>query len=107
MKKRAYDKMGSNMGVIINNNDNQSDLQRRITSDLREKQEKRASGAGKKKVAKPDFVKAQTDFVTDSSYMHDFAKSSIPGWVWAFGLIIAIVIAALIANAILSSGGSR
>ena len=96
------------MGVIINNNDNQSDLQRRITSDLREKQEKRASGAGKKNAdSKPDFVKAQTDFVADSSYMRDFAKSSIPGWVWAFGLIVAVVIAALIANAILNSGGSK
>ena len=96
------------MGVIINNNDSQSDLQKRITSDLREKQEKRTVSGGKNKIEPTsDFAKPQTDFVVDSAYMHDFAKSSVPGWVWALGLIVAIVIAALVASAVSSGSGLR
>lgn len=96
------------MGIIINNGNNQSNLQKRIAADLREKQSKKSAGGGKKPlVDKDDIAKTKTDFVCDSNYMHDFAKSSIPGWVWAFGFIIVIVIAALIANIILNSGGQR
>lgn len=69
------------MGVIVNKNNKQDELSRRIDADLRERA-LRASG----------MVEEETpDFADDSEYIKDFKKTSRFGWVWIILIILAII----------------
>ena len=71
------------MGVIVNKNNQQdNELSRRISADLREKA-LRASG-----VADDEEV---PDFAEDSEYVQDFKKTSRFGWVWVILIVLAII----------------
>lgn len=70
------------MGVIVNKNDQQNDeLSRRISADLREKALK---SAGLTEDETPDFAE-------DSEYIKDFKKTNKFGWVWIVLIILAII----------------
>ena len=71
------------MGVIVNKNNQQdNELSRRISADLREKALK-ASGV-------VDDGKAP-DFVDDAEYMKDLKKTGRFGWVWIVLIVLAIL----------------
>ena len=73
----------NNMGVIVNkNNQQENELTRRISADLREKALKTSGAAEDKEVP---------DFAEDSEYMRDFKKTSKFGWVWWVLIILAIL----------------
>ena len=65
------------MGIIVNSGEEKSELQKKITADLREKQHANSSGEGEKldfsrNVKKPEYS------VEDSAYMKDFKKGKLP-----------------------------
>ena len=69
------------MGVIVNKNNQQDELSRRIDADLRERA-LRASG----------MVDEETpDFADDSEYVKDFNKTGRFGWVWVILIILTII----------------
>lgn len=72
------------MGIIVNKaNDHNSELARRISSDLREKVQSSATG--------PEIDPSTPDSVEGSDYLKDFQKTSRFGWVWAILIFLAIV----------------
>lgn len=71
------------MGVIVNKNNQQdNELSRRISADLREKA-LRASG-----VADDNET---PDFAEDAEYMKDLKKTGRFGWVWIVLIVLAIL----------------
>lgn len=69
------------MGVIVNKKDNDNELSRRITADLRAKAMETA-----------DIEKAEdVDLAEDAEYLRDLKKTSRFGWVWIVLIILAIL----------------
>lgn len=68
------------MAVIVTKKDNDTDLQRRIASDLRSK----AVAEDKSKRKSPDFAE-------DSEYLKDTKKTGRFGWVWLVLIVLAII----------------
>jgi len=68
------------MGIIVNKEDNKNtDLERRITADLRAKAVETA----------PDGE--VTDFADDSEYIRDTKKTGRFAWVWIVLIVLAII----------------
>ena len=77
------------MGIIVNKNMEEKDeLSRRITADLRERQQ-----LGEEVDA------AQTDFVDDVDYVRGTKKTGRFAWVWAVLVILAVISVVVIATA--------
>lgn len=68
------------MGVIVNKENKNDELSRRINADLRTKM----SGTGVISGDAPDLV-------DESEYVKDFSKTSRFGWVWIVLIILAIL----------------
>jgi hypothetical protein len=69
------------MGIIVNNQQNRSELQQRIAAELREKQLK--SGQ-----VDPDLKAPEFD-IEKSVYMKDRGGDTpVSGWIWAAGLVV-------------------
>ena len=78
------------MAIIVNNQQEQSELQRRVTAELREKQAGKSRDAGG--LAAPEYD------VDKSEYLKNTAVSTLPGWIWLVGLVVAAAAAFLIAK---------
>lgn len=80
------------MGIIINNSDveSQSDIKKRITAELREKQTKKSLVDGDLMV--PEYK------VEEAEYMKDLKPTTSLAWAWAlvFISIVGILIAVLV-----------
>ena len=71
------------MGVIVNKNNQQdNELSRRISADLREKALQVSGVVGDEEVP---------DFAEDAEYMQDFKKTGRFGWVWVVLIVLAII----------------
>lgn len=73
------------MGLFIRQDDNRSELQRRLAAELNEKAKKRAELENK----------PQRDGVKDSAYVKDTQSTSRFAWVWIVliaGGVIAVVV---------------
>lgn len=69
------------MGVIVNKENKNDELSRRISADLRTKM---SEGVG--------VIDGETpDLVDESEYVKDFKKTSKFGWVWIVLIILAIL----------------
>ena len=69
------------MGVIVNKENSNDELSRRIDADLRTKM---AEGTG--------VIDGETpDLVDESEYVKDFKKTSKFGWVWVVLIALAII----------------
>lgn len=67
------------MGIIVNKEDNDNELERRITADLRTK-------------AAEEFGDGEvTNFADDAEYVRDTAKTGRFAWVWIILIVLAIV----------------
>ena len=75
------------MALFVNQNENQTDLQKRIAADLREKAIKNSAGEGG-----ADFGGGETDLVEDSSYIEGTKETTSLAFVWLL-LFVAVVIA--------------
>ena len=82
------------MSIILNNQEQQSDLQKRITAELREKQLK-------KSLVDSDAIPPSDQDPEDSVYMKDMKKTTSLAWVWVVILIAAL--AAIVALVIITS----
>ena len=72
------------MGIIVTkNNDKNTELNRRITADLRNKGQVESFGDN-------------PDFVEDTDYTRDLKKTSKFGWVWAVLIVLALIAIVLI-----------
>ena len=70
-----------NMGVIVNkNNDQDGELSRRITEDLRRKAIENDKDVDGKDV----------DLAEDAEYLKDLKKTSKFGWIWIVLIVLAI-----------------
>lgn len=74
------------MGLFIRQDDNRSELQRRLAAELNEKAKKRAELENN----------PQRDGVTDSAYIKDTQSTSRYAWVWI--LLIALVVIGVIVS---------
>ena len=71
------------MGVIVNKNNQQdNELSRRISADLREKAIRASGVVGNDEIP---------DFAEDAEYMQDFKKTGRFGWVWVVLIVLAIL----------------
>lgn len=70
------------MGLFIRQDDNRSELQRRVAAELSEKARKRAELENM----------PQPDGVEDSAYIKDTQKTSPHAWLWIWLILVAIVI---------------
>jgi hypothetical protein len=71
------------MGVIVNKNNQQdNELSRRISADLREKAIRASGVVGNDETP---------DFAEDAEYMQDFKKTGRFGWVWVVLIVLAIL----------------
>ena len=71
------------MGVIVNKNNQQdSELSRRINADLRERALRSSGMVGDEETP---------DFAEDSEYVQDFKKTGRFGWVWVVLIVLAII----------------
>lgn len=71
------------MGVIVNKNNQQdNELSRRISADLREKALKSSGVMGDEETP---------DFAEDAAYMKDLKKTGRFGWVWVVLIVLAIL----------------
>lgn len=68
------------MAVIVTKDDHDTELQKRITADLRNK----AVAEEKKKKKSPDLAE-------DSEYLKDTKKTSRFGWIWMVLIVLAIL----------------
>ncbi len=73
------------MGLFIRQDDNRSELQRRLAAELTEKARKRAEIEDQ----------PRRDGVTDSAYIKDTQATSRFAWVWIV-IMVAIVVATII-----------
>ena len=72
------------MGVIVNKENEQNDeLSRRITADLRERAVETAAAAG--------LGGEEPDLAEDAEYLKDLRKTSKFGWIWAVLIILAAI----------------
>ena len=69
------------MGVIVNKENSNDELSRRINAYLRTKM---TEGTGRIEGDTPDLV-------DDAEYMKDYKKTSKFGWVWAVLIVLAIL----------------
>ncbi len=69
------------MGVIVNKKDNDSELSRRITADLRAKAMETADIDGADDV----------DLAEDAEYLRDLKKTGRFSWVWIVLVVLAIL----------------
>ena len=70
------------MGVIVNKNNQQdNELSRRISADLREKALQASGVVGDEETP---------DFAEDSEYVQDFKKTGRFGWIWVILIVLAI-----------------
>ena len=68
------------MGIIVNKENSNDEITRRINADLRTKMD----GTG--------LIEGETpDLVDDSEYMKSFKKTGKFGWVWAVLIVLAIL----------------
>ncbi|MCL2038025.1 hypothetical protein FWG95_03425 [Candidatus Saccharibacteria bacterium] len=72
------------MGIIVNQNQNRSELQQRIAAELREKQLKNGPVDGDIKA--PEFDIEKSEYLKDRG-----GDTPIPGWVWLVGLVMTAV----------------
>lgn len=80
------------MGIIVNNNEEKSELQRKITAELRAKQiEKAKLVEDVKKNEKRKILKNASD-IENSEYLKDLEISRTPGWIWGFLVVAASII---------------
>lgn len=71
------------MGIIVNKNNQQdNELSRRISADLREKALQASGVVGDEETP---------DLAEDSEYVQDFKKTGRFGWVWAVLIVLAII----------------
>lgn len=70
------------MGIIVNQEDNRTELQKRIAADLTDKDKKRK--------ARQD---AMPDGVEDSAYIEGTKKTTSLAWVWVVIVVVAVVTA--------------
>ena len=71
------------MGVIVNKNNQQDDeLSRRISADLREKALQASGVVGDEDVP---------DFAEDAEYVRELKKTGRFGWVWIVLIVLAIL----------------
>lgn len=71
------------MGVIVNKNNQQdNELSRRISADLREKALQASGVVGDEETP---------DFAEDAEYMRDLKKTGRFGWVWIVLIVLAIL----------------
>lgn len=68
------------MGIIVNQQDNRTDLQKRIAAELTDKEKKRK--------AREDEL---PDGVDDSAYIEGTKQTTSLAWVWAVIAIIAVI----------------
>ncbi len=68
------------MGLFIQQNDNRSELQRRLAAELTEKARKRAELENQ----------PLPDGVTDSAYIKDTQATSKFAWIWIVLIIVAV-----------------
>lgn len=67
------------MGIIVNKNNNQEDeLSRRITADLRARAMQPAEAS-------------DVDLAEDAEYMKDLKKTNRFGWIWIVLIVLAIL----------------
>lgn len=71
------------MGIIVNREENRTDLQKRIAAELTEKAKK-----------KPDFTQDRPDGIEDSAYIEGTKKTTSLAWLWA--VVIVAFVAALL-----------
>ena len=69
------------MGVIVNKKDNDSELSRRITADLRAKAMETADIDGVDDI----------DLAEDAEYLRDLKKTGRFSWVWIVLVVLAIL----------------
>lgn len=77
MYAKEYNK---DMGIIVNQQDNRSELQKRIAAELSEKAKKKDDPKGE-----------LPDGVDDSAYIEGMKKTTSLAWVWILLLVIAII----------------
>ena len=71
------------MGVIVNKNNQQdNELSRRISADLREKAITASGVVGGEETP---------DFAEDAEYMKDLKKTGRFGWIWVVLIVLAII----------------
>ena len=73
------------MGVIVNKEEQNDELSRRINADLRAKMEQSSH----------DEDREDPDFVEDADYVRELKKTSKYTWVFLILLVIAIVVVVL------------
>ena len=74
------------MALFVNQNENQTELQKRIAADLREKAIRNSAGEGG-----AGFDGDETDLVEDSSYIEGTKETTSLAFVWLL-VFIAVVI---------------
>jgi hypothetical protein len=79
----------SAMGIIVNKREEKTELQQRITAELREKAARQGRDA-------PEIDAPEYD-MEKSAYLKDYETASVPGWVWVGGLIVAATAALFVA----------
>ena len=81
--KKVNNLFRNSMGVIVNKNNQQdNELSRRISADLREKALQASGVVGDEETP---------DLAEDSEYVQDFKKTGRFGWVWAVLIVLAII----------------
>ena len=70
------------MGVIVNKNDSQDELTRRINADLRAKAEEKLN------LEKDG---SDVDLAEDAEYLKDLKKTGRFGWIWIVLIVLAIL----------------
>lgn len=73
------------MGLFIRQDDNRSELQRRVAAELSEKARKRAELENQ----------PQPDGVSDSEYIKDTQSTSKYAWIWIFLIFAGVVFVVL------------
>jgi len=74
------------MALFLNQDDNRTELQKRIAAELSEKAKKKAANTGK-----------PMDGVEDSAYLEGTKRTTSLAWAWILIVIIAVVILILFA----------
>lgn len=70
------------MGVIVNKNEQENELSRRISADLRERA---------METTKDDNKNEDVDLAEDAEYMKNLKKTSKFGWVWIVLIVLAVL----------------
>lgn len=81
MSVRKHEWYNKDMGLFIRQDDNRSELQRRVAAELSEKARKRAELENQ----------PQPDGVTDSAYIKDTQSTSKYAWIWILLIFAGVV----------------